>query len=91
MKGLKRVIYFCLALGMLLYAIPHLIFEASWTLNTVFNGVWLLFALLIIAANFQEMVAVDEKKKQVRNIHKMRQWQTEQRILGKRKMLQVRK
>ncbi|MCR8643704.1 hypothetical protein NV379_13685 [Paenibacillus sp. N1-5-1-14] len=92
MKGMKRILYFCLALGMLLYAIPHLIFEASWTLQTVFSAVWLVFALIILAANFREMVAVDEaKKEQLKKVQRVKKWQAQQRMMGKRKVLQVRK
>ncbi|TBL75175.1 hypothetical protein [Paenibacillus thalictri] len=92
MKGTKHIVYMAIALGMLFYAIPKLDIGQGMTLPTVFGVIWICFALLIIAAHLHEILGVDEEaRKEHSRIKRMKKWQLEQLIRGKRKQLQFRK
>lgn len=92
MKGLKNVMYMSLALGMLFYAVPRLEMGQGFTVPTVFSIVWIAFALIIIAAHLHEILGVDEEtRNELSRIDRMKKWQTEQMLSGKRKLLQIRK
>ncbi|TCZ75316.1 hypothetical protein E0485_18175 [Paenibacillus albiflavus] len=71
---LKNILYLTAALGMLIYAIPRLVFmDQVESLQTLFNVVWLLFALLIISAHLHELFGVDqETRDELDRIAKMR-------------------
>jgi hypothetical protein len=54
--------------------------------------VWVLFALMIVAAHLHELIGVDEQKKQeLSRVKKMKSWQLEQLLLGRRKLMQFKK
>jgi hypothetical protein len=92
LKGMKSVIYMGLALGMLFFAVPRLDLRSGLTLPTVFGVVWVLFALMIVAAHLHELIGVDEQKKQeLSRVKKMKSWQLEQLLLGRRKLMQFKK
>jgi hypothetical protein len=92
LKGTKSIMYVGLALGMLFYAVPRLDIKAGLSLPTVFGVVWILFALVIIGAHLHELIGVDEqKKREITRVKRMKSWQFEKLIQGKRKMLQFRK
>ncbi|MFE5318806.1 hypothetical protein ACFQ88_08860 [Paenibacillus sp. NPDC056579] len=92
MKGMKHVIYLGLALAMLFYAVPRLDLHAESMLQTVFGIVWIVFSLVVIAAHLHELIGVDEESKQeMAKIKKMKKWQLEQMVQGKRKVLQFKK
>jgi hypothetical protein len=91
-KGFKNVVYMGLAIGMLFYSIPHLQFREVGSLPMVFSVIWLVMALLIIAAHLHQILGVDEeKRKQQLRINRMKKWQMEQLVQGRRKLLQFRK
>lgn len=92
MKGLKNVVYMSVALGMIVYAVPRIDMSGTATLQTVFSIVWIAFSLMIVAAHLHELLGVDEeKRKELDKIKRMKRWQMEQLVKGKRKVLQVRR
>jgi hypothetical protein len=92
MRGLKSILYMTSALGMILVAVTQLDFRDGSALVAVFDIVWILFALLIIAAHLHEILGVDEElRKELERNERMTKWQTEQMLQGKRSMLRARK
>jgi hypothetical protein len=84
--------YMGLALGMLFYAVPRLDIGAGFTLPNIFGIVWVLFALMIVAAHLHEILGVEEEtKRELAKVKHMKKWQLEQMLQGKRKMLQFKK
>lgn len=80
----KNVTYTVLALGMLAYAAPKLAVGGGWTAETVFAAVWICFALLVIAANLHFVLGVDkEGRERLRQVKRMRGWQTERRVMSR--------
>lgn len=91
-KGWKNIVCMAIALGMLFYGVPRLDIGQGFTLPTVFGIAWICFALLIIAAHLHEILGVEEERKQaLGRVKKMKRWQLEQMLGGKRKMLQFKK
>lgn len=92
MKGMKSVMYMGLALGMLFYAVPRLDIRSGFTLPTIFGVIWVIFALMIVAAHLHELIGVDERKKQeIVRVKRMKGWQMEQMLSGRRKLMQFKK
>ncbi|MFF2480617.1 hypothetical protein [Paenibacillus sp. NPDC058071] len=60
-KG-RHVLYLFAAVGMLVYAVPEVKLGAPWALENIFGAVWILFALLVIAANFNAVLLINEEK-----------------------------
>jgi hypothetical protein len=91
-KGLKNVIYMSLVLGMLSYAVPRLELGQGISAGAIFGAVWIGLALLIVAAHLHEILGVDqETRRELSRIDRMKKWQLEQSLQGKRKLLQIRK
>ncbi|MFD1957596.1 hypothetical protein ACFSL6_26350 [Paenibacillus thailandensis] len=63
LRKLRHAVYLIASLGMLVYAIPRLEFGGAWDMADVFGVVWCVFALLVIAANLNEILLVDEQKR----------------------------
>jgi hypothetical protein len=85
MKGFKHVILMSITLGMLFYSLPQLDIHAVMTAPTVFAIVWIGMALLIVAAHLHQILGVDEEQKQeLKRIKRMKKWQVEQLLRGKR-------
>ncbi|MFD0692471.1 hypothetical protein ACFQZT_00035 [Paenibacillus sp. GCM10027628] len=92
MKGFKNVVFMSLALGMLFYSVPQLEFREGLTLPMIFSVVWIVMALLVVAAHLHHILGVDEeKRRELKRINRMKKWQLEQALQGSRKMLQFRK
>ncbi|MBD0382771.1 hypothetical protein [Paenibacillus sedimenti] len=92
MKGFRNVVFMSLALGMLFYSVPQLEFTDGLTLPMIFSVVWIAMALLVIAAHLHHILGVDEeKRKELTRINRMKKWQMEQTLQGRRKLLQFRK
>ncbi|WP_235550908.1 hypothetical protein [Paenibacillus sp. Soil787] len=92
LKGFKNVVYMSLALGMLFYSIPQLEFRDVGSLPMVFSIIWVVMALLVTAAHLHQILGVDEeKRKEMNRINRMKKWQLEQLVQGRRKLLQFRK
>ncbi|MFC0214103.1 hypothetical protein ACFFK0_16875 [Paenibacillus chartarius] len=92
MKGFRNIIYMSLALGMLFYAVPRLELGQGISTAAVFGAVWIGLALLIVAAHLHEILGVDEEtRKELSRIKRMKKWQLEQTLQGKRKVMQFRK
>lgn len=92
MKGTKNMIYLALALAMLIYAVPQLEIGQGLTAPTIFSIAWICFALMIIAAHLHELLGVDEEqRRELAKIKRMKAWQLEQAVQGRRRMLQFRK
>jgi hypothetical protein len=91
-KGFKNVIYMSVALGMLFYAVPRLDIGQGITVPTIFGILWICLALVIVAAHLHEILGVDEEiRREQSRINRMKKWQIEQSLRGKRKLLQIRK
>lgn len=91
-KDFSNLLYLCIALGMLMYAIPRLEVGSGLTLPTVFSIVWIGFALLIIGAQLHYILGVDEDtRKELVKVKQMKRWQMQQTFEGKGKRLQARK
>ncbi|MFS0727293.1 hypothetical protein [Paenibacillus sp. 1P07SE] len=60
-KKWRHVVYLALALGMLAIGLPELRFAAEWSAHVVFSYSWVLFVLLIIAANLYALLGIDEE------------------------------
>jgi hypothetical protein len=84
MKGYRSIISLCVALGMLIYAIPRLQIGQGWTYSTVFSVVWIGMALLIIASHLHDLLGVDEEtREELVRIKRMKRWQFEQKLTGR--------
>ncbi|MFC4767793.1 hypothetical protein [Effusibacillus consociatus] len=73
-QALRSFVYMGLGLAVLFYAIPQLP-EVSWSAGGVFSVVWLLFGVLIIAANLYYLIGVDKERK--RRLQHQRNWERE--------------
>ncbi len=87
MKDVRNVIYLSLIAGMLIYAVPRMEIGQGLTVSTVFGLVWIAFALIAVAAHLHQILGVDEETaKELSKIKRMKKWQLEQMLSGKRKM-----
>jgi len=78
----RTVLYFLIAAGMLIYAVPRLPIGGGWTMETIFGVAWICMALLIIAAQLHELFGVDEKTEQeIRAIKRYKYWRLQRSIL----------
>ncbi|MGG1519640.1 hypothetical protein ABE504_29835 [Paenibacillus oryzisoli] len=92
MKGFKNVVFMSMAAGMLFYSIPMLEFRDVGSIQMVFSCVWIVMALLVVAAHLHQILGVDEeKRRELSRINRMKKWQTEQLLQGRKKLLQFRK
>lgn len=79
MKSVYSVICLCVALGLLLYAVPRLEIGQGLTLSGIFSIVWLGMILLIIAAHLHRLLGVDEETQQeMDRVRLYKQWRTRQ-------------
>jgi hypothetical protein len=91
-KGIRNLIYMGVTLGMLIYAVPQLSFGEGMTAGTVFGVAWIAMALLIVAAHLHELLGVEEEtRRELLKVKKMKRWQLEQMLQGRRKVLQLKK
>jgi hypothetical protein len=92
LKGFKNVVYMSVALGMLIYSLPQLQLRDVGSLPMIFSSIWIAMALLVIASHLHQILGVDEeKRRELKRINRMKKWQLEQLVQGRRKMLQFRK
>lgn len=78
----RTVIYFLLAICMLVYAVPQLSIGNGWTVETVFGISWLCMSLLVIAAQLYELFGVDQKtEEELRRIKRYKYWKIQQKII----------
>lgn len=91
-KGIRNLIYMGVTLGMLIYAVPQLNFSEGVTTATVFGVTWIAIALLVVAAHLHELLGVEEEtRRELLKVKKMKRWQLEQMLQGRRKVLQLKK
>ncbi|WP_127531146.1 hypothetical protein [Paenibacillus kobensis] len=77
----RHVLYLAVALAMVLYALPRIEFEQSWTFVTVFGVVWLALALVIISAQLYMLFGVNEAaRRQLAQIKRERRASWERRL-----------
>lgn len=82
----KHIVYLCVGLGMLVFAVPQLIVGLGATMPTLFSVVWIGFALLSIAANLHFILGVDEEtRNELRRLKRARAIQLERLLLGRAK------
>ncbi|OMF35908.1 hypothetical protein BK133_09440 [Paenibacillus sp. FSL H8-0548] len=80
---IRQVLYLLIALAMLVYALPRLELDAPWSLMSVFGLVWMVFALVIIAAHVNALLMSDEKRKELARIKKAKARLWERKLLQK--------
>jgi len=82
MKMLKTIIYFIISLAILFYAIPRIpLFHADFAAQ-LFAFAWLFFALLVVGAHLDQLLFLDEEKRnQIAKIKAYKRWKREQEIL----------
>lgn len=91
-KGTKNIVFMGLALGMIAFAVPNIDLRAWTSPGTIFGVVWIAFALLVVAAHLHELLGVEEEQqRKLLQIKRMKRWQLQQAMTGKRKVLQVRR
>lgn len=92
MKEWKSVVFLSVALGMLIYAVPRLDMGEGASLPTVFGIVWMLFALVVIAAHLHQLLGVDEETKaELARVKLQARRDREQLVRRGVRMLQTRK
>ncbi|MDQ0161073.1 hypothetical protein [Aeribacillus alveayuensis] len=57
---MKRLLYFCLSIGLLFYSLPYLSVTKSLE-QTIFSLTWLIFALCTIGGNLYGYLDQDKK------------------------------
>jgi len=75
----KYGIVLVLALGMLLMAVPRLPVALEADADSVFALSWLVFALLVIAANWQMVLLADEERERREEWERRLRWLEAQR------------
>jgi hypothetical protein len=91
-KEWKSVVFLSVALGMLIYAVPRLDMGEGASLPTVFGIVWMLFALVVIAAHLHQLLGVDEETKaELARVKLQARRDREQLVRRGVRMLQTRK
>lgn len=92
MKGTGSIVSLSLILGMMIYAVPQLRIGEGFTLPSIFAVLWLLFALILVAAHLYDVIGVDQAaREEERKTGRMRRWQMEERLRGTRRMLTAKK
>lgn len=92
MKLFKSVAFLGLALGMLAYAVPRLHIGGGWTMSTVFGVVWICLALMIVSAHLHATIGVGEQtEERLRQVRRMRRWQTDRALQRKLRTMGARK
>ncbi|WP_424768065.1 hypothetical protein [Paenibacillus sp. sgz302251] len=81
-KG-RHVLYLLIALAMLVFAVPRLELQAPWNWTSVFGFVWILFALVIIAAHVDALLMNDVKRKELARVKRAKALLWERRLLQK--------
>ncbi len=86
MKGTRNLIYLGLVMAMLIYAIPLLEIGQGFTPENIFAFVWIVLAVLVIAAHLHQILGVDEEtRRQLARVKRYRSWQWSRMISGKPK------
>lgn len=79
----KNILFIALTFAMLLYAIPQLSFDETWTASTIFSLLWILFSLVVIAAHLHQLLGVDEaEQERLDAIKRVRKWKMNQLMQG---------
>ena len=79
---LKSIIYLILALATVFYALPKLNFTSGDLEVKLFSIFWIIFALLIIGAQLDYLLILDEdKRRRTLRRKKYLLWKREQRVL----------
>jgi hypothetical protein len=79
----RHVLYLLLALAMLVYALPRLELGDPLSVSSVFGYIWVALALLVVTANVNELLLMDEeKRKELARIKRAKY------VLMERKMMQ---
>ncbi len=78
----KRLFYLIITLAIVFYALPIIPISSQQVLPKMFSIVWIAFALLIIGAQLNSLLDLDEKKrKDLIKLERYKTWKKEQRIL----------
>lgn len=80
----RTVLYFALAAGMLIFAVPRMQIGGGWTEETIFSTAWICMALLIIAAQLYHLIGVNDKVEQdIKTLKRYKYWRIQQQIMHK--------
>lgn len=83
-RKIRTGLYFALAVGMLIYAVPRMTIGGGWTEETIFSTAWICMALLIIAAQLYHLIGVNDKVEQdIQTLKRYKYWRIQQQIVHK--------
>jgi hypothetical protein len=60
--SMMRILYILLAGAVVYFALPHLDFSSSSSLESLFSLVWLMFALFVIGGNMTGLIYTPKKR-----------------------------
>lgn len=69
---------FVLSLAVLFYAVPRLPLQWEGTLPNWFAFFWLVFAFLVVAANWRAVLGIDRKQRREERVKRFGEWQRHQ-------------
>jgi len=79
-KLFKSIVYFILSLALLFYGVPRIpMFDAD-DKGLLFSAVWLFFALLIVGAHLDQLIGLDEEKRDGLKLKKVQRLKKEQEV-----------
>ena len=80
----RSFLFFALAVGMLIYAVPRLNVGNGWTEETIFAVFWIAISLLLIAAHLHGWMGISEQtQKELDAVKRYKFWRQQQRITNR--------
>ncbi|WP_338555194.1 hypothetical protein [Paenibacillus sp. KS-LC4] len=80
-KGRSRhVLYLLVAAAMLVYGVPRLDLGAPWSGTSLFGIVWLVFSLVIVAAQIDALMQGEARRQQMQRIKRVKRQAMERKL-----------
>lgn len=79
----KRLIYLIISLSIVFYALPRINFFSNNSEELIFSTAWIVFALIVIGAQLQQLLIIDEDRRRVRYIYQRSKLRERERKLLK--------
>ncbi|MGG4141638.1 hypothetical protein ABEW34_00780 [Paenibacillus algorifonticola] len=80
-KGRSRhVLYLLAAVAMLVYGVPRLDLGAPWSGTSLFSIVWLVFSLVIVAAQIDALMQGEARRQQMQRIKRAKSRALERKL-----------
>lgn len=78
----KRLIYLIISLSIVFYALPRINFFSNNLNELIFSIAWIVFALIVIGAQLQQLLIIDEDRRRERYIYQRTTlWERERELL----------